>query len=87
MIANTAFLAALTVFLLAAWLAGELRFLAHVQRLSCSAQRHVHRGNGPARVSEPLCRVLPARAVVFPARDRAQADASGPRSHRLGRRP
>jgi hypothetical protein len=28
MIANTAFLAALTVFLLAAWLAGELRFLA-----------------------------------------------------------
>lgn len=28
MIANTAFLAALTVFLLAGWLAGELRFLA-----------------------------------------------------------
>jgi hypothetical protein len=28
MIANVAFLAALTVFLLAAWLAGELRFLA-----------------------------------------------------------
>jgi len=28
MIANTAFLAALTVFLLAAWLAGELSFLA-----------------------------------------------------------
>ncbi len=28
MIANTAFLAALTVFLLAAWLAAELRFLA-----------------------------------------------------------
>ncbi|MGH9158553.1 MAG: hypothetical protein ACRD2X_00995 [Vicinamibacteraceae bacterium] len=28
MIANTAFLAALTLFLLAAWLAGELRFLA-----------------------------------------------------------
>ncbi len=28
MIANTAFLAALTVFLLAAWLAGELTFLA-----------------------------------------------------------
>jgi hypothetical protein len=28
MIANTAFLAALTVFLLAAWLAGELIFLA-----------------------------------------------------------
>jgi hypothetical protein len=28
MIANTAFLAGLTVFLLAAWLAGELRFLA-----------------------------------------------------------
>jgi hypothetical protein len=28
MIANTAFLAALTVFLLVAWLAGELRFLA-----------------------------------------------------------
>ncbi len=27
MIANTAFLAALTVFLLAAWLAGELTFL------------------------------------------------------------
>jgi hypothetical protein len=27
-IANTAFLAALTVFLLVAWLAGELRFLA-----------------------------------------------------------
>ena len=31
MIANTAFLAALTVFLLAAWLAGELTFLAPVQ--------------------------------------------------------
>ncbi len=28
MIANSAFLAALTVFLLAGWLAGELRFLA-----------------------------------------------------------
>jgi hypothetical protein len=28
MIANTAFLAAMTVFLLAAWLAGELSFLA-----------------------------------------------------------
>lgn len=28
MIANSAFLAALTVFLLVAWLAGELRFLA-----------------------------------------------------------
>lgn len=28
MIANTAFLAALTLFLLAAWLAGELEFLA-----------------------------------------------------------
>lgn len=28
MIANTAFLAALTVFLLVGWLAGELRFLA-----------------------------------------------------------
>ena len=28
MIANTAFLAAFTVFLLAGWLAGELRFLA-----------------------------------------------------------
>ena len=28
MIANTAFLAALSVFLLAGWLAGELRFLA-----------------------------------------------------------
>jgi hypothetical protein len=28
MMANTAFLAALTVFLLAGWLAGELRFLA-----------------------------------------------------------
>jgi hypothetical protein len=28
MIANTAFLAALTLFLLVAWLAGELRFLA-----------------------------------------------------------
>ncbi len=28
MIANTAFLAALTVFLLTGWLAGELRFLA-----------------------------------------------------------
>ena len=28
MITNTAFLAALTVFLLAAWLAGELSFLA-----------------------------------------------------------
>lgn len=33
MIANTAFLAALTVFLVAAWLAGELAFLAPHKRL------------------------------------------------------
>lgn len=33
MIANTAFLAALTVFLLAAWLAGELTFLSPYKAL------------------------------------------------------
>lgn len=33
MIKNTAFLAALTVFLLVAWLAGELTFLTGIKRL------------------------------------------------------
>jgi len=38
MMANTAFLAALTVFLLTGWLAGELRFLAPYK----SALFHLH---------------------------------------------
>ena len=40
MIANTAFLAAVTVFLLVAWLAGELSYLSSSRRRSsgCTAR-------------------------------------------------
>ena len=63
MIANTAFLAALTLFLLVAWLAGELSFLTPVQGDPLPPARPVHpRGHAP-RVPESL------RASITRSRD------------------
>ena len=43
MIANTAFLAAVTMFLIVAWLAGELSFLSAVQDRPVPPARHAAR--------------------------------------------
>ena len=65
MIANTAFLAAVTVFLIVAWLAGELSFLAPYKtalfRLHGMRSR---RGDRPV-LPEPVRRLLQAGAVLF----------------------
>ena len=56
MIANTAFLAALTLFLIAAWLAGELEFLAPY-RAAIFRQHGIHIGLVALIVFLNLCAV------------------------------
>ena len=60
MIANTAFLAALTIFLLVAWLAGELTFLAPYKARAVPRARHGHRRWRTARLPESLRGLLRA---------------------------
>ena len=54
MIANAALFAALTVFLVVGWLAGELSFLRALQGRPLSTAREVHLGATAAAVSEPV---------------------------------
>ena len=58
MIANTAFLAALTVFLWSRWLAGELRFLAPYKAGSSASRASRLRVAILLRVPEPVRRLL-----------------------------
>ena len=62
MIANTAFLAALTVFLLAAWMAGELRFLAPYKAVLFREQRPCIVGAALIRLPEPMRPFTASRA-------------------------
>ena len=78
MIANVAFLAALTTFLAVAWLAGELSFLAPFK-----AGLFRHHGltigvGDPGVLPESLRRVLQHGPLAVPARHRPQAGAHGP---------
>ena len=57
MIANVAFLAALTTFLAVAWLAGELCFLAPYKAGHLPASRAGDRVGDPGALSEPVRRV------------------------------
>ena len=54
MIANAAFLAAVTLFLLLAWLAGELGLPRAVQSLPVPPARLVHGRGGAHRVLQPV---------------------------------
>jgi hypothetical protein len=64
MMANAAFLAALVLFLLVGWLAGEVRFLAPHKAALFREHGAIIVGV-VGRVSEPLCRVLRHRALVL----------------------
>ena len=87
MIANVAFLAALTTFLAVAWLAGELSFLAPYK---AGIFRHhgVTIGAGdPGALPEPVRRVLRHRSLALPPRHRPEAVAHGPATGVARRRP
>ena len=68
MIANVAFLAAITTFLAVAWLAGELSFLAPLQGRDLSASRDDDRAVGRRAVPQSVCRVLRHRTVAVSPR-------------------
>ena len=87
MIANTAFLAVLTVFPLAAWLAGELSFPAPYKAALFRLQGTFIAGIA-LMVFLNLCAAyyLLARWVFLRETGR-KPDASGPPSHRLGKSP
>ena len=78
MIANVAFLAAITTFLTVAWLAGELSYLAPYK---AGIFRHhgwtISVGRRGA-VPEPVCRLLQHRPLAVPARCWAEAVSHGP---------
>ena len=85
MVTNVAFLAALTVFLFGAWLAGELTFLARFKGL-------LFRRHGLAIAAGALLvffnlvrRLLRRRAVAVPPRHRPEAAAPGPATRHAGR--
>ena len=86
MITNAAFLAALTVFLLAAWLAGELTLPGALQGALFRAARAGDRRRRAARVLQPVRRLLRRGAVAVPARHRPQAAAPGPATRHARRR-
>ena len=78
MIANTAFLAAVTTFLIVAWLAGELSYLsAYKTALFRLHGMRSGRGDRPD-LSELVRRLLLARSRPVPSRHRPQVEAPGP---------
>ena len=78
MIANSAFLAALTTFVIAAWLAAELSFLApYKAAIFRDLWSPLGRGHCGA-VSQPLWGVLHGRPLVVLTRCRTQVDAHRP---------
>ena len=78
MIANAAFLAGLTVFLVAAWLAGELSFLAPYKATLFQAARLVHRRRRAGPVLQPVRPLLQRGALAVPPGCRSQTAAPRP---------
>ncbi len=76
MIANTAFLAAVTTFLIIAWLAGELSYLS-TYKTALFRLYGTQRGLATLLLSLNLCGVLLARPRRVPARHGAQVETSG----------
>ena len=67
MIANTAFLAAVTTFLIVAWLAGELSYLSALQDRPVPPAWHAAgSGHGPD-LPEPVRRLLLAGSCPVPS--------------------
>ena len=86
MIANTAFLAALTTFLLTAWLAGELTFLAPYKAALFREHGMVIAG-GVLLVFLNLCAAYyRAGTVALPARYGSETHPCGSAAHRVGGR-
>ena len=85
MIANTAFLAVLTVFLLVGWLAGEPQFLAPYWAALLHLYGTLIVRRRCRRLSQFEHLVLRTRAVSVPPRHGTQTDAHRPGAHRVGR--
>ena len=77
MIANTAFLALITVFLVAGWLAGELSFLAPYKGPLFARHGWLIARNCARAVLQSERVLLPRRAVAIPSGYRQQAAAHG----------
>ena len=77
MTANAAFAAALMTFLIVAWTAGELAFLAPFKALLFHRHGMGDRWRHPVAFPQPLRALLRHRTLGVPARHRTQAPARG----------
>ena len=87
MIANAAFLAGVTVFLLAAWLAGELVFLAPYKATLFRQHGWFMGGVALVAVLQPVRPLLQRGAVAVPSGLRPQTPAPRPPTGYVRRRP